>query len=102
MARMWTFRTPVSTCTITAQEDLEMLNSDPDLLSTGDDISGSGSGMCTDEICHRSPSVNAPATVQPVHYPYPPENKEVKASAIQNLPCITINLLLLLVLLLRR
>lgn len=73
-----------------------------DLLSTGDDISGSGSGMCADDTCHRGPRLVVPVTDPPVLYPYLPENKKVKASAEQNLPCITINLLPLLVLLLRR
>lgn len=72
-------------------------------LSTGDDVSGSGSGMCADDMCHRGPRVVVPVTDrEPVFYPHPPENKKVKASAKQNLPCITIHLLSLLVLLLRR
>lgn len=78
------------------------LSSSSVFLSLGDDISGSGSGMCADNMCHRDPQLIVPATDQPTLYQYPPENKRVKSSANHNLPCIAINLLLLSVLLLRR
>lgn len=71
-------------------------------LSTGDDVSGSGSGLCTEEMCSRSPKFVDPITERPVLYPYPPENKEVKASASHSLPCVAVYLLPLLILLLRR
>lgn len=74
----------------------------PDPLSIGDDASGSGSGMCADDMCSRGPRRVAPVTDRTTLYAYPPENKKVKASANQNLPCITIYLLSLLTLLLRR
>ncbi|KAE8290960.1 Glypican-1 Secreted glypican-1 Precursor [Larimichthys crocea] len=76
---------------------------DVDFQDTSDDVSGSGSGSCPDGgSCSRSPGLIVPATDQPIIYQYPPENEKVKASANQNLPCITIYLLSLLILLLRR
>ncbi|XP_023261168.1 glypican-1-like [Seriola lalandi dorsalis] len=76
---------------------------DVDFQDTSDDVSGSGSGMCTEEMCSRDPRLVNPVTERPIiRYPFPPENKKVKASANQNLPCITIYLLSLLILLLRR
>ncbi|XP_070829688.1 glypican-1b [Chaetodon trifascialis] len=75
---------------------------DVDFQDTSDDVSGSGSGMCADDMCSRGPRLVVPVTDQPIRYAYPPENKKVKASANQNLPCIAIYLLSLLVLLLRR
>lgn len=78
------------------------LSSRPDPLSTGDDVSGSGSGMCADDSCSRGPRLVVPVTDRPILYAYPPENKKVLASANQNLPCVAIYLLSLLVLLLRR
>ncbi|XP_038574071.1 glypican-1b [Micropterus salmoides] len=75
---------------------------DVDFQDTSDDASGSGSGMCADDMCSRGPRRVAPVTDRTTLYAYPPENKKVKASANQNLPCITIYLLSLLTLLLRR
>lgn len=75
---------------------------DVDFQDTSDDVSGSGSGMCADGMCSRVPSMVVPITDRPRIYPYPPENKKVKASAKQNLPCVSIYLLSLLILLLRR
>lgn len=72
---------------------------DVDFQDTSDDISGSGSGACADEMCHRSPHI-IPATVQPIFNT--PQNKEVRGSAVRDPPCITVSLLLLLVLLLWR
>lgn len=70
---------------------------------TGDDVSGSGSGACADEMCHRGPRVIVPKTDRPVFYADPPKNKEVKAAAAQNLPSVAAQLIpLLLLLLLRR
>lgn len=76
---------------------------DVDFQDTSDDVSGSGSGMCADDMCSRGPRIIVPVTDRPILYPYPPENKKVKGSnAHQNLPCITMYLLTLLILLLRR
>uniref|UniRef100_A0A3P8WBY7 Glypican-1 n=1 Tax=Cynoglossus semilaevis TaxID=244447 RepID=A0A3P8WBY7_CYNSE len=75
---------------------------DVDFQDTSDDVSGSGSGLCTEEMCSRSPKFVDPITERPVLYPYPPENKEVKASASHSLPCVAVYLLPLLILLLRR
>ncbi|KAK5859924.1 hypothetical protein PBY51_021440 [Eleginops maclovinus] len=75
---------------------------DVDFQDTSDDVSGSGSGMCADDTCARSPRPVLPSTVPSVVYQYLPENKKVKGSATQNLPGITIYLLSLLMLLLRR
>nr|XP_020504993.1 glypican-1-like [Labrus bergylta]XP_020504994.1 glypican-1-like [Labrus bergylta] len=75
---------------------------DVDFQDTSDDVSGSGSGSCADEMCSRGPRIVAPATDRPVLYPFLPENKEVKASATRSLPCVSIYLLPLLMLLLRR
>ncbi|CAK6969485.1 glypican-1b [Scomber scombrus] len=74
---------------------------DVDFQDTSDDVSGSGSGMCTDDICSRSQRPIVPVTERPNLYP-PEQEKVMKASANQNLPCITIYLLSLLNLLLRR
>ncbi|KAM6989671.1 glypican-1b [Tautogolabrus adspersus] len=74
---------------------------DVDFQDTSDDVSGSGSGSCADEMCSRSPRIIAPDTERPVIY-FPPENKKVKASATRSLPCVSIYLLPLLMLLLRR
>uniref|UniRef100_UPI0037E7E9AD glypican-1b n=1 Tax=Semicossyphus pulcher TaxID=241346 RepID=UPI0037E7E9AD len=75
---------------------------DVDFQDTSDDVSGSGSGACADEMCSRSPRIIVPITDRPIHYPLPPVNKEVKSSAHQSLPCVSIYLLPLLMLLLRR
>lgn len=75
---------------------------DVDFQDTSDDVSGSGSGVCADDVCARSPRLIFPVTQRPVNYPYLPENEKVKASANQNLPGIPIYLLSLLMLLLRR
>ncbi|XP_035525872.1 glypican-1b [Morone saxatilis] len=74
---------------------------DVDFQDTSDDVSGSGSGMCADDMCSRGPLI-VPVTTRPIRYPYLPENRESKSSASHNLPCITIYLLSLLILLLRR
>lgn len=76
---------------------------DIDFLDTSDDVSGSGSGMCADEMCHPGPRTIVPKTDGPVFYADPPKNKEVKAAAAQNLPSVAAQLMpLLLLLLLRR
>ncbi|XP_028283330.1 glypican-1b [Parambassis ranga] len=77
-----------------------LIGRDVDFQDTSDDSSGSGSGGCTDDVCPRSPHLTI--TDQPMVYPKLPENKKVKASAQQNLPSVTIYLLSLLILLLRR
>ncbi|XP_068593918.1 glypican-1b [Cebidichthys violaceus] len=76
---------------------------DVDFQDTSDDVSGSGSGTCADNMCSHGPRLVVPITDRPTFYPKPPENKKVKSSSNgQNLPCITIYLLPLLILLLRR
>ncbi|XP_074507304.1 glypican-1b [Sebastes fasciatus] len=77
---------------------------DVDFQDTSDDVSGSGSGTCADEMCSRDSRPIVPVTERPILYPYPPKNKPVKGTnnAHQNLPCIAIYLLPLLILLLRR
>lgn len=76
---------------------------DVDFQDTSDDASGSGSGMCADDMCSRGPRLVVPITDRPKHYPHPPEDgRAVRGSAKQNLPCVTVYLLSLLILLLRR
>ncbi|KAG7229285.1 hypothetical protein INR49_012943, partial [Caranx melampygus] len=71
---------------------------DVDFQDASDDVSGSGSGMCTEEMCSRDPHLVNAVTERPIiRYPYLPENKKVKASAAQHLPCIAIYLLSLLI-----
>uniref|UniRef100_A0AAX7TD63 Glypican-1 n=1 Tax=Astatotilapia calliptera TaxID=8154 RepID=A0AAX7TD63_ASTCA len=74
---------------------------DVEFQDTSDDASGSGSG-CADDMCSRDTRLVLPITDRPVAIPYPPENERVKGSAMQNLPSISIYLLTLLILLLRR
>ncbi|KAK5607008.1 hypothetical protein CRENBAI_010282 [Crenichthys baileyi] len=50
---------------------------DVDFQDTSDDVSGSGSGMCADDMCSRGPRLVAPVTEQPIVYAYPPRNKEI-------------------------
>ncbi|XP_043989412.1 glypican-1-like isoform X1 [Gambusia affinis] len=75
---------------------------DVDFQDSSDDVSGSGSGMCADDMCSRGPRLVAPVTEPPRVYAYPPRNKEVRGSASQSLPSCSILLLSLLILLLRR
>ncbi|XP_068616287.1 LOW QUALITY PROTEIN: glypican-1-like, partial [Brachionichthys hirsutus] len=75
---------------------------DVDFQDASDDSSGSGSGMCNDDMCSRGPRLVVPVTKRPIIYHKPPENEMVLASANQNLASVTIYLLPLLVLLLRR
>ncbi|KAJ8419103.1 hypothetical protein AAFF_G00006020 [Aldrovandia affinis] len=76
---------------------------DVDFQDTTDDVSGSGSGMCTDEQCPRSPRVVAPNTDRPRLYGNPPENKKVvKDTGSRIHPCVALLLLSLATLLLRR
>ncbi|XP_076001106.1 glypican-1b [Genypterus blacodes] len=76
---------------------------DVDFQDTSDDASGSGSGLCTDELCSRGPRLAlVPSTDRPKLYAYPPENKKVKGSANRSLPAVSVYLLSVLVLLLRR
>ncbi|XP_067308762.1 glypican-1b [Pseudorasbora parva] len=76
---------------------------DVDFQDTSDDISGSGSGMCVDDQCSRGPRLMAPNTDKPKVYVYPPENKKVVTGrSSQNLPCISLYLLSLVTVLLRR
>ncbi|XP_028987313.1 glypican-1b [Betta splendens] len=75
---------------------------DVDFQDTSDDVSGSGSGMCSDSSCSRSTRPAFPSTDQPVNNPYPPEGGKVKGAADRSLPSPTLYLLLLLMVLLRR
>lgn len=76
---------------------------DVDFQDTSDDISGSGSGMCVDDQCSRGPRLMAPYTDKPKVYAYPSENKKVvNGRSGQNLPCISLYLLSLVTVLLRR
>uniref|UniRef100_A0AAZ3P4H0 Glypican-1 n=1 Tax=Oncorhynchus tshawytscha TaxID=74940 RepID=A0AAZ3P4H0_ONCTS len=75
---------------------------DVDFQDASDDISGSGSGMCTGESCARSgPRVIVPKTDSTRYY-NPPENKKVKGTGTQTHPSILLPLLSLATLLLRR
>uniref|UniRef100_A0A4W5KBE5 Glypican-1 n=1 Tax=Hucho hucho TaxID=62062 RepID=A0A4W5KBE5_9TELE len=75
---------------------------DVDFQDASDDVSGSGSGMCTGESCARSgPRVIVPKTDSTRYY-NPPENKKVKGTGTQTHPSILLPLLSLATLLLRR
>lgn len=76
---------------------------DVDFQDASDDASGSGSGVCADNVCPRAPRLVVPVTDRPMLYPYLPENRKVKSSGVSHiLSCITTYLLPLLILLLRR
>ncbi|XP_036377387.1 glypican-1 [Megalops cyprinoides] len=76
---------------------------DVDFQDTTDDVSGSGSGMCADEQCARSPRVIVPNTDRPKLYAYPAENKKVvKGTGSQTQPCVALLLFSLVALLFRR
>uniref|UniRef100_A0A1A8K3L6 Glypican-1 n=1 Tax=Nothobranchius kuhntae TaxID=321403 RepID=A0A1A8K3L6_NOTKU len=79
-----------------------LIGRDTDFQDTNDDVSGSGSGTCTDETCLPGPRLAAPSTDRPIQYVNPPESKKNKSSAQQALPSNTIYLLSVLLLLLRR
>uniref|UniRef100_A0A1A8Q9I2 Glypican-1 n=1 Tax=Nothobranchius rachovii TaxID=451742 RepID=A0A1A8Q9I2_9TELE len=53
-----------------------LIGRDTDFQDTSDDVSGSGSGVCTDESCLPGPRLAAPSTDRPIHYAYPPETKK--------------------------
>ncbi|XP_064194361.1 glypican-1-like [Anguilla rostrata] len=74
---------------------------DVDFQDTSDDVSGSGSGMCADELCPRGPHDITPDTVQPILIASPSE-KKVKATGSRLRPCSALLLLSLAMLLLRR
>ncbi|XP_040026987.2 glypican-1b [Gasterosteus aculeatus] len=74
---------------------------DVDFQDTSDDVSGSGSGMCGDNVCHRVARPVAPVTNRP-KYAVPPQEEVKSSSRSQNLPGVTAVLLPLLILLLRR
>ncbi|KAM8839525.1 glypican-1b [Synchiropus picturatus] len=76
---------------------------DVDFQDTSDDASGSGSGMCTDEMCSRSPRIVIPVTTRPLVY-NPPKEKKIwsRNSAMTPRPVVTIHLLSLLLWLLLR
>ncbi|XP_066565875.1 glypican-1 [Amia ocellicauda] len=78
---------------------------DVDFQDTSDDVSGSGSATCPEDLCPRgSGRIAIPNTDRPKLYAIPPENKKVTDnSGSQNLPCTALLLLLsLATLLLRR
>nr|XP_055059609.1 glypican-1b [Misgurnus anguillicaudatus] len=76
---------------------------DVDFQDTSDDISGSGSGMCAENQCSQVPQLTVPNTDKPKVYAYPSENKKVvNGRSSQNLPCISLYLLSLVTILLRR
>lgn len=76
---------------------------DVDFQDTSDDSSGSGSGMCADELCSRGTRRDTPISNQPKYYPNPPEDgRAVKGSAARSLPCLPSLLLSLLIMLLLR
>lgn len=70
--------------------------------NTGDDISGSGSGMCNDQ-CFHNQQIMVRSTHRPRVYPNPPVNKnKVKNDGRRIFPCSTLYLLSLATVLLRR
>ncbi|XP_026146886.1 glypican-1-like [Carassius auratus] len=76
---------------------------DVDFQDTSDDISGSGSGMCAGDQCSRDTRLSAPNTDKPNVYSYPSEKKKVVTGrSSQNLPCVSLYLLSLVTVLLRR
>ncbi|KAI4872919.1 hypothetical protein NFI96_005301 [Prochilodus magdalenae] len=76
---------------------------DVDFQDTSDDISGSGSGMCSEQLCVRGrPPVFGPKLDRPKLDAYSPENKKVKGFGHQIQPCNSLILLLLISLMLRR
>ncbi|XP_073704612.1 glypican-1b [Garra rufa] len=76
---------------------------DVDFQDTSDDISGSGSGECPDDQCSRDTRLSPTNTDKPNEYAYPSENKKVvNGRSSQNLPCISLYLLLLVTVLFRR
>lgn len=75
---------------------------DVDFQDTSDDISGSGSGMCSEQVCVRGPPVFGPKLDRPKLDVYNPAKNKVKGSGYQIQPCISLILLLLVSLLLRR
>uniref|UniRef100_A0A4W4DPT9 Glypican-1 n=1 Tax=Electrophorus electricus TaxID=8005 RepID=A0A4W4DPT9_ELEEL len=76
---------------------------DVDFQDTSDDISGSGSGMCSEEQCFHGTRVMVPSTNRPGHHPSPPENKKVvRGLSNRNLPCFALYPLSLATVLLRR
>uniref|UniRef100_A0A8B9KUL7 Glypican-1 n=1 Tax=Astyanax mexicanus TaxID=7994 RepID=A0A8B9KUL7_ASTMX len=71
---------------------------DVDFQDTSDDISGSGSGMCSEVQCARGPRIMVPSTNRPRNYPNQSENKKVvKGLGSRNAPCSALYLLLALV-----
>uniref|UniRef100_A0A8C5CVG3 Glypican-1 n=1 Tax=Gadus morhua TaxID=8049 RepID=A0A8C5CVG3_GADMO len=72
---------------------------DVDFVDTSDDASGSGSGICADD-CPPSPRLIVPITQPPMVYARPENERVVKGSASQNLPCVLSSLLSLAALLL--
>ncbi|XP_061095854.1 glypican-1 [Conger conger] len=66
---------------------------DVDFQDATDDVSGSGSGMCSDELCARSPRVIVPNTDRPNVYAYPAENEMVHSTGSRIHPRIALLLL---------
>ncbi|XP_041942509.1 glypican-1-like [Alosa sapidissima] len=73
---------------------------DVDFQDTSDDMSGSGSGVCSDESCVPIPEIPMTKTVQPKEAA--PFDERVRGAATLNLPCVALTCLLSLVTLLLR
>ncbi|XP_076149888.1 glypican-1b [Alosa pseudoharengus] len=73
---------------------------DVDFQDTSDDVSGSGSGVCSDESCVPIPEIPMTKTVQPKEAA--PFDERVRGAATLNLPCVALTCLLSLVTLLLR
>lgn len=70
---------------------------DVDFQDTSDDISGSGSGMCSEVQCVHGPRIMVPSTNRPRNYPNQSEDKKVvKGLGSRNVPCGPLYLLLAL------
>ncbi|CAB1331893.1 unnamed protein product [Coregonus sp. 'balchen'] len=98
-----TIRQQIMQLKITTNRLRNALNgNDVDFQDASDDVSGSGSGMCTGESCARSGShVIVPKTDSTRYYNHP-ENKKVKGTGTQTHPSIRLLLFSLATLLLRR
>lgn len=56
-------------------------------MPLGDDVSGSGSGMCSEQLCGRSvPPVFGPKLDRPKLDAYSPEDKQVKGDGSRIIP----------------
>lgn len=72
-------------------------------MCLGDDISGSGSGMCSEQLCVRSgPPVFGPKLDRPKLDTFIPENKQVKSGGSRLVPSAFLIVVLILINLLFR